>query len=258
MIWNRVVKVLQQGTVSGLLAMVLLSIPGMSWALDVIEFSAEAVQSAPERPEMRARMFVGKDVVRSEYEANGEPVVEIFFIKEQRRVMLLDKQKAYREQSGSELPSAVSKQSSGGNPCDGVANTTCKQLGREAVHGRSSVKWELNSTQGGQKGRTLMWLDELRMMPLRQIYPDGTVSELRLVKNEQLNGRNTEKWELMVTRTDGQTMSSNQWFDLELKIAVREEMAGGYMRELRNIQVGPQPPELFVIPQGYRKVTQQR
>ncbi|OOZ40781.1 hypothetical protein BOW53_06595 [Solemya pervernicosa gill symbiont] len=232
------------------------SVSGPLFAAESIEFSAEAVQVIPQRPEMRAKMYVGSDKVRSEYlSASGESVADISYVKEGRRVMLLTAQKSYMERKGGNVPSAIAQRSSNDNPCQDVENVACKPLGRESVHGRSSVKWELISNNKGTVERTLMWLDELRMMPLRQIYPDGTVSELRLLKNEDLNGRETEKWKLTVTRSDGQTSHSFQWFDLELKISIREEMEGGYIRELRDIKVGPQPVELFEIPAGFTKIT---
>ena len=47
-------------------------------------------------------------------------------------------------------------------------------------------------------------------------------------------------------------MTTTQWYDPQLKIAIREELPGGYFRELRDIRVGAQSPQLFTIPAGYQ------
>jgi hypothetical protein len=98
-------------------------------------------------------------------------------------------------------------------------------------------------------------MDEERHMPLREQWPDGTVTELRLLGFEKLYGRPTERWEMKTTRPDGEAMQSTQWYDPELQIAIREELAGGYFRELRNISVGPQPAHLFTVPANYQRLT---
>ena len=53
-------------------------------------------------------------------------------------------------------------------------------------------------------------------------------------------------------------MQTTQWYDRELQIAMREELPGGYFRELRNIRIGPQSDALFRVPAGYRLVEPQR
>ena len=51
-----------------------------------------------------------------------------------------------------------------------------------------------------------------------------------------------------------QPMRTFQWYDAELELAVREEFPGGYVSELKNIHVGPQPDNLFVVPAGYERM----
>ncbi|MGB5534442.1 MAG: hypothetical protein WBN08_00955, partial [Thiogranum sp.] len=50
-------------------------------------------------------------------------------------------------------------------------------------------------------------------------------------------------------------MQSTRWYDPELQIAIREELSGGYFRELRDIRVAPQPDHLFTVPADYQRVT---
>jgi len=47
---------------------------------------------------------------------------------------------------------------------------------------------------------------------------------------------------------------STQWYDPELRIITREELPGGYFRELKSIEIGPQPPALFKAPADYKQV----
>jgi hypothetical protein len=77
-----------------------------------------------------------------------------------------------------------------------------------------------------------------------------------MISKQETNGRQTEKWSMQITRADGQQMTSYQWYDPELKIAIREEMQGGFVRELKNIKVGKQDAKLFKVPSGYKQVEQ--
>jgi hypothetical protein len=58
-----------------------------------------------------------------------------------------------------------------------------------------------------------------------------------------------------VAQSGGEAMESFQWYDPQLKIAIREELPGGAYRELRNIQIGKQSASLFQIPADYRKIS---
>lgn len=231
----------------------LLALVGFAHAVDVkLEFSAEAAQMAPQRPTMLAQMYVSKKAVRTESNVNNQQYVEIVFPEEGRRVMLMPQQRSYMEQSG--LPTfPAAKQKKNFSPCAGVAGTTCKKLGTEKLQGRQTEKWQITDQREGRSLRSLHWIDIKRRMPLREKFADGTLSEIKILKKEKINGRNTEKWQLSVTRSNGQSMQSTQWYDTQLKMVIREEMPGGYIRELRKIKVAKQAKELFDIPAGYQR-----
>jgi hypothetical protein len=78
---------------------------------------------------------------------------------------------------------------------------------------------------------------------------------LEMTGRETVNGRTAEKWEMTVEREDGQTQRSYLWYDPVLKMAIREEFPGGYVRELTDIRIGPQPDSLFRVPGGYREMS---
>ena len=91
-------------------------------------------------------------------------------------------------------------------------------------------------------------------MSLRNVRPDGSVAELKLVGTEVLDGRDTERWQKTMTDADGKKDVSTQWYDPELRIITREELHGGYFRELKSIEIAPQPPALFTAPADYKQV----
>jgi len=70
---------------------------------------------------------------------------------------------------------------------------------------------------------------------------------------ETVNGRRTEKWQL-VSKSDHGEVTTTLWFDNELGIPVRELVPGKMMRELKNVKVGPQPDTLFMVPDGFEKL----
>ena len=220
----------------------------------VVEFSAQAVQTAPDGPVMQARMFVSKEAVRTETDAGGQPVVEVVFPKQQKRIVLFPGEKRYFEQQADPRGIAAVERKGDFNPCTGLPQTSCKKLGNEVIDGRNTEKWELLRTLNGQQQRSLHWIETERKLALREFFFDGTVSELRMIAKENVNGRGTEKWQLKVTRPDGKELQSFQWYDPELRIAIREEISGGFLRELRDIRIGRQPKELFSVPQGYTRV----
>lgn len=221
-----------------------------------VQFSAQTVQSSPDKTTRHAQIYVGDNQVRLEYQQDDQQTVEIYDIKNQRALLLLPQQRSYMERKlpggGSRNPMLPPKETS---PCALLPEAQCKELGRETMYGRPVVKWELVITQDEQPLRSLHWVDAERNMPLRQQYPDGTRSEMRLLGQETLNGRATERWEITTTRSDKESTSSTQWYDPELNIAIREELPGGFFRELRDIRVGAQPPQLFAVPAGFQLTT---
>jgi len=227
-------------------------------AYDVkVEFSADAVQQVPSRPEYHARMYVSKDAVRTDSVLNSIPVIEIVDSKNQTRTLLVPKEKVYMQQKRDKPTAAtVTDKPASKKPCIDLPETTCKMLGKEKVNNRQTEKWEFIVKRNGQDFRSLHWIDVERRMPVREFFPDGTVTELVLNGTEKMNGRKTEKWVMQMTRSDGQQMVSTQWYDPELKISIREEMQGGFIRELRDIKTGKQDRKLFKVPTGYKKVEQ--
>jgi len=216
------------------------------------EFSAEAVQSMPGRTPVTAKMFISKNAVRTESTINGKAFVEIVFPHKKQRLLLNQLKKTYFEQT---MPADNSAKKFKANmtPCDALQNATCKNLGNEKINGRNSIKWEMTATHNNQTRKSLHWLDTKYHIPVREQYPDGTITTMTFAGKEKMNGRKTEKWKFHATRSNGQQTESLQWYDLKLKMVIREELPGGYVRELRNIKIATQNKNLFKVPSGYKK-----
>jgi len=216
------------------------------------EFSAEAVQTVPGHPSMNVKMFISKNAVRTESMMNGNMVIEIVYPNDKRRVLLNQHRKTYIEQKAEKNSSAKSKKLSS-SPCSGILNATCKKLGKEKINGRNATKWEMTVQRNRRSFKSLHWLDKKHHMPLREQFPDGTVSTMTMSGKEKINGRNTEKWNIKATRSNAQSIESQQWYDPKLKMVIREILPGGYVRELRNIKVAKQNKSLFKVPSDYKK-----
>lgn len=221
----------------------------------VLEFSAEAVQMAPDNQLRTARMYVGHERVRKEYTKNGQQVVEIIDWGRGHAIILMPEQNTYME-SITAVQTKILPRRAGEdtNPCLDMPSLQCRHLGQETLSGRRVDKWEMLAQRGGITERSLHWIDPQRQMPLRQILPDGRLTELILLGKQMLNGRQVEHWEQSSSLPNGEIQRASQWYDPQLQIAIREELPGGYFRELRNIVVEVQPAQLFEVPAGYRRL----
>ncbi len=221
-----------------------------------VEFSADVIQTIPQQGDMHGKIFVGKNRMRTEFRINDQTMIQIVDTVRQTAYMLNTQNRSYMQRKAGPadmLPGDSNIQA--GNPCAGMPDITCRKLGTEEMNGRITDKWEFENTTQAQSGKMLSWLDQERQVPIRQMLPDGSIIDMRLVGKEKVNGRNTEKWEISVQRVGGQGSVSHQWFDPELGTSVRDEQPGGYARELSNIIIGPQPDVLFTVPTGYEEIT---
>ena len=239
-----------------MIALLSLLMAGTTVAYEVaVEFSATAVQKAPGRPDNKKQMYVGKDMVRAESMLNNTLLVEIVKTKEQLRLFLIPGEKIYMQQNSPrpDMPDLSPKPASS-NPCEGMKDTSCEMLATEMINDRQAEKWEFTLKQGDQIFLSLHWIDVEHRMLVREFLPDGTLTELSPLGAETINGRHSEKWLWQLAGPGGQVQTATQWYDPELKMTIREEMPGGFVRELRDIKTGSQDKALFEIPDGYKRV----
>jgi len=214
-----------------------------------IEFSADAVIGMPQQAPRTTRLYVGKNAVRRESVINGQNVIEIVFPEKGKALLINEQLKSYKER---QFPNQSKTKKI--NPCEQMQNATCEKLGTENIDGLKTEKWQIITINQGRRVRTLHWIDTKRKLAIREFFPDGSVSELKMLNKEKINKRDTEKWQRTLSRPDGQSIKSYQWYDTKLKIAIKEELAGGFSRELKNIKESRQPDKLFSVPAGYMKI----
>ena len=233
---------------------------GSAWADTAgVQFSADMVRRGPDGQVTSGKMFVGDGRTRMEMTQQGREVVRISDQQRGMEWMLFPADKNYLERgarpAGAEAvkPAPAVAPSAEADPCAGVPGLTCRRIGIEDVNGRAAVKWEMSATDQGQTLTGAQWLDVERGLPLKHLMPNGQIVELKLIGIEKIDGRSAEKWEMTTTAPKQQPMATFQWYDPELKLAVREEFPGGYVSELKNIRVGPQPDDLFAVPAGFAR-----
>jgi len=218
------------------------------------EFSADMRQSGPQG-DATSRMYVGKDRMRMEMEQGGQQIVRILDSSKKVEWLLYPDQKSYMERGAPAAGAVGAGQTDESNPCAAMSGATCENLGTETVSGRQAVKWRVTFSHQGRVFASTEWLDSERNIPLRSERADGSRSELVFLGQEQLGGRTVEKWEMKSSQQGKAPQSSFQWYDPKLKLAIREEFPGGFVRELVNIREGQQPEHLFVVPADYRQIS---
>ncbi len=213
------------------------------------DFSAEAVQIRPGQPPMSSRMHVSKGRLRTEFEKEGRLLVEILDPTAQRGWLLFPAQRSYMERK---LPPGQVSAGANPDPCHQLTakQAQCSALGSETIDGRATQKWRISTS----RGERIEWIDEQRHFPVRQEQNGKLSFERRYLGEDEVSGRACEKWEMRMTTANGETVSSLQWYDPELNIALRQELAGGFIRELRGLQLAPQDASLFAVPEGYQRI----
>ncbi|MEI6413305.1 MAG: hypothetical protein WCP34_03455 [Pseudomonadota bacterium] len=154
----------------------------------------------------------------------------------------------------SEGPLESMQQTPGKDPCVGLSGATCKRLGEELVSDRKAIKWEIQIPVQGKTVTAYEWLDVERGTSLRRESSRGDKMEMRFLGTEKLNGRTVEKWEVTALRPEQPVIKMLQWIDPILKFSVKQELSGGIVTEIKNLQEGPQSASLFAVPTGYVKV----
>ncbi len=221
------------------------------------EFSADTYQKSPQGDESSGRIFVGQGRIRTEMSQNGQTIVQITDTREQVTWVIFPAQRSYMEQRVPG-PAAVRNQGGEKTPCSGIPGASCNKLGEEEISGRPTGKWDISVTRQGKTLRGTQWVDAERGTVLREEMPNGQRTELKMLGLEEVGGRTAEKWEMTVSQSDKAPQRFNRWYDPELDIEIRQEYPGGFIREMRNIQVGRQNPDLFEVPAGFKNVTPQQ
>jgi len=240
---------LLKGAVSVCLGMAALLSPSGSQAADVA-FVADMTQTGPQGVISTGKLYVSGQKRRVEVSRDGDSLVSITDGERGMVTTLFPSQKAETEQAA-----AVSAKSAADfDPCAAMSGAECRKLGQELIGDRKTDKWEIRYQQQGMSLTSYQWIDRERRIPLRHEMPGGQRSELRFLSKEKLNGREVEKWRMISSQANKAPLITHQWYDPELRQAVKQELPGGYTSELTNIQVGSVGDALFIAPPDYRKM----
>ena len=89
-------------------------------------------------------------------------------------------------------------------------------------------------------------------------FEGSDIVESRELGDEEVNGQRTTKYEITVRDPGGQTAAGTLWATSQM-IPVKMDMVvdGGehVVVELRDIEIGPQPDELFEVPAGFTRLS---
>jgi hypothetical protein len=222
------------------------------------EFSAEMVQRGADGKATTAKMYVGDKRMRTEMTHQGQQVVRV--VDETRGVewILFPDQKSYMErrldQTGSK---PMATEPTAEDPCAGMPGLTCRKLGEETVAGRPVLKWEMVASVQGQPVTSTQWIDKERgpAFVLRQETSTGQKMERSVLGTETIDGREVEKWKIDISQPGGQSVSTFEWYDPDLKLALKQEYPGGMVSEIKNVRMGKQPDQLFGVPAGYERMS---
>ncbi|MDH5784386.1 MAG: hypothetical protein OEZ16_02105 [Chromatiales bacterium] len=184
--------------------------------------------------------------MRTEMKSDDETLVEIVDPINGVSLLLDVKNHSYQEQA---IPKLSNQSLQSKNPCDRIPDAKCRRLADEMLKGRMANKWHL-SIAGGER---LQWNDALHGFPLQVVEGGKVVMAMVYLAEEQVNGRKVERWRALQQKSNT-LMESEQWYDPELNIAIRQRSQDGSYRELRNIQLGEQSESLFKVPPGYERV----
>ena len=214
------------------------------------DFSAEMVKGNAQGQNVSGKMYVSKGRVRTEMGGDGQQLIEIIDPHKGLAWIIDPAQQRYRER---QVPKIDKSGANSRNPCHGVAGAQCRQLPDEILNGRRSSKWQLRHNG---KDR-LQWNDATHGFPIQVVEGGKVVMAMVYVAEEQLGGRKVERWRAL-QHSGSSIVESEQWYDPQLNIAIRQQAQDGSFRELRNIRLGEQPESLFVLPPGYEQVDAER
>lgn len=213
-------------------------------------YSATAIHSIPGQPETSGTVIKSGENMRLEFDQNGQHIIQILLPQQGVMYILEPQSQSYQELRGQAVPATAG--AANAVPCTARSNlAVCEQVGSDIVSGIRVERWVLAS-QPQTQPLTILW-DPTRRQALRQDFPDGSSTAMRFLSMETLNDRPVEHWAIETRATGREPLTGGWWFDPELRVVVREELPGGEIRRLDNIQIGAVDPQVFQVPEGWQK-----
>jgi hypothetical protein len=224
-----------------------------------VSFTADAVQMRGNETS-HAKMFWHDGSVRFEYMDQGIPMVQIFDNRNNKVVWLDTEKKVYMQRELDEqqaLLPANTDATEQYNPCSSFPDAECTHLKSAEVNNRQTDKWLITMSVNGKDQHVFQWIDKQYKILVRQENPDGSVLDVKILDDQEVNGRKVRKVDMIAISAEGSSMHAIQWYDSELNIVVRQQADNGAVDELQNIKITELEPDLFEIPEGYKTVESQ-
>lgn len=230
----------------------------MSFNAHAVSFSADAVQHRGTEVS-HAKMFWNDGSVRFEYMGQGIPMVQIFDNNNSKVIWLDTAKKVYteRELTDQQPVPVMAGTEKKYNPCDDFPDAECTRLKSAELNDRQTDKWLITFKVDSRDQHVFQWIDKKHQILVRQQNPDGSVLDVKILDDQEINGRQVRRVDMNAIDTDGNSVHATQWYDPVLDIVVRQQADDGAIDELRNIKVETIKAEMFAIPEGYRTVDSQ-
>ena len=161
------------------------------------EFAADMISRSPDGKVTRSKLYQTADKERfdSTVEIRPGSSIETHMIIDRREKLIYlvePQQKMILVNHVLQVASNTSgKGSSSANPCEELMRTinpvvikqqfACKQLGHEAINGRSAEKWQMESKWWGS-GPAYLWVDSQIRTAIKWKLPDGSSGELQNIQ----------------------------------------------------------------------------
>ncbi|MBF0145419.1 MAG: hypothetical protein HQL84_02555 [Magnetococcales bacterium] len=227
------------------------------------EFSAEVQWTLPTDPRVSApaekitgKVYAGNQRMRIEATTQNKTHALIVHEGGKKAWTLNPETKSYHDGVGKvpmlPKPDIDILPSDPDSPCAKKNKVTCNSTGSDTLDGVAVEKWTISIHQNNQKGEILLWIDPKRRLVLKQQPNLGPQHTRILVGEVDHGGRPTEKWTITET-FQGQSHTMEQWVDKELRLIVRQSGPVGDFLLVQNIQVAPQPQNLFQIPAEFKQ-----
>jgi hypothetical protein len=223
-----------------------------------VSFTADAVQHRGTEVS-HAKMFWNDGSVRFEYVDQGIPMVQIFDNNNSKVIWLDAAKKVYieRELTDQQAVPVMAGTEKKYNPCDDFPGAECTRLKSAELNDRQTDKWLITFKVDSRDLHVFQWIDKKHQILVRQENPDGSVLDVKILDDQEINGRQVRRVDMNAIDPDGNSVRATQWYDPELDIVVRQQADDGAIDELRNIRLETVSAEMFAVPEGYRTVDSQ-
>jgi hypothetical protein len=182
--------------------------------------------------------------------------VQIFDNKNSKVIWLDSAKKVYieRELTDQQAAPVMAGTEKKYNPCDDFPGAECTRLKSAELNDRQTDKWLITIRVDGRDQHVFQWIDKKHRILVRQENPDGSVLDVKILDDREVNGRKVRRVDINAIDSEGNSVHATQWYDPILDIVVRQQSDDGAIDELRNIKVETVNAEMFAIPDGYRTV----